>query len=479
MAESSSIQVHARWDPALSRGLWLVKWLLLVPHYLVLALLWLAFPLVGLVAAVAILATGRYPRALFDFSAGVLRWSWRVHFYGYAALGTDRYPPFTLDDVPDYPARLDIPYPERLSRGLVLVKWFLAIPHLVIVGFLAGGGVWLLDRSEDFTWGAGGLIGVLVLVAGVVLLVTGSYPRSVFDLVVGLDRWVVRVAAYVALLTDEYPPFRLDQGGGDPGGDPGGVAPHGSVAAEPAESGRPGHWTAGRVVAVVIGAVVALTGAGVLTGGAGLMWADRAHRDADGFVSSGPVAVQGRGHALTLGEIDVRGTDTGVAALLGAVGEVRLRVVSERPVFAGVGPADAVDRYLDGVAVSRVGEIRAGDVTVTEVPGNPVAAAPGETPIWSTSASGAGPRTLTWRLSSGDWRVVVMNSDGSAGVAVSAELAAEAPGLLWTAIALLALGALLIAAGIAALVRGVSPPRNRRPAGEPRSEGKNETVPSG
>lgn len=203
-------------DAGLSRWQWLVKWLLAIPHYIVLLFLWIAYSVVTVIAFFAILFTGRYPRGLFDFNAGVLRWSWRVGFYSYSALATDRYPPFTLAKT-DYPADIEVPYPEQLSRGLVLVKWWLlAIPHYIVVAILAGNWTYGAAWGEDW-WGwawtpaGGGLIGVLVLFAAIALLFTGRYPRSLFDLVIGMNRWVYRVIAYTTLMRDEYPPFRLER----------------------------------------------------------------------------------------------------------------------------------------------------------------------------------------------------------------------------------------------------------------------------
>lgn len=196
------VQVHAALDEPLSRWLWLVKWLLLIPHFVVLAFLWAAFVVLTLVAMVAIVFTGRYPRALFEFTVGVLRWSWRVGFYGCSALATDRYPPFTLHAA-DYPAGLDIAYPEQLSRWKAVLKpWLLALPHYLVLAVLLGG--WSTRYAP-------GLLTVLVLIAAVVLLVRGRYPRDIFALVVGINRWALRVVAYAALMRDEYPPFRLNR----------------------------------------------------------------------------------------------------------------------------------------------------------------------------------------------------------------------------------------------------------------------------
>lgn len=212
---ASPVTVTGRLDPDLSRWLWLVKWLLAIPHYVVLVFLWVAFLVVTVIAFFAVLFGGRYPRGLFDFNVGVLRWSWRVGFYSFSALGTDRYPPFTLGPA-DYPADLSVAYPEHLSRGLVLVKWWLlAIPHYAIIT-LFGSGWWMGWDDRYHAEGGLGLIGVLVAIAALALLFVGRYPRGLFDLVVGLHRWTYRVVAYATLMTDDYPPFRLDQGPEEP-----------------------------------------------------------------------------------------------------------------------------------------------------------------------------------------------------------------------------------------------------------------------
>ena len=202
MANQSAypVSVEGELSEDLSRWLWIFKLILIIPHVVVLFFLWIAFFVLTILAFFAILFTGRYPSGMFGFNVGVMRWTWRVGFYSFSALGTDRYPPFSLESR-DYPANLEVEYPESLSRGLIFVKtWLLAIPHYIVMAFLSGGAG---PRS------GGGLNLVLVIFAAVVLLFRGRYPRDIFNLVIGFNRWSFRVLAYVALMRDEYPPFRL------------------------------------------------------------------------------------------------------------------------------------------------------------------------------------------------------------------------------------------------------------------------------
>ena len=213
-ATSYPVRLEGQLQPGLSRWLWLLKWFLLIPHLIVLGFLWSAFVVLTVVAFLTQLRGGRYPRRIFDFNLGVLRWTWRVNFYGYGALGTDRYPPFTLGPAADYPAHLEIDYPDEQATGQQLLSaWLAGTPQYVIAGILGGGAgvAWAAEHSL-FT----GLIGVLVLVAALSLAVDGQYPRNLFAYVIGLNRWVIRVVAYGALMTTAYPPFVLDTGDREP-----------------------------------------------------------------------------------------------------------------------------------------------------------------------------------------------------------------------------------------------------------------------
>ena len=457
------VRIEGGLQPGLSRWLWLVKWLLAIPHFVVLLFLWLTLFVLTVVAFFAILFTGRYPRGIFHFNVGVLRWTWRVAFYAYGALGTDRYPPFTLDDVPDYPARLDVAYPERLSRGLVLVKWWLlAIPHYVVVGIFLGGGSWAAARAHEWFWGIGyqfGLIGILVLFAAVSLLFTAKYPPGIFDFVLGLDRWVARVGAYVLLMRDEYPPFRLDAGGTDPAPESTAAVSEAAPAA-PAETTAPAaapprEWTGGRIVLVVVGVIAGLFAFVCLTGGCGLVVVDQTQRDSDGFLMSPTEDFSSPTYAI-VSERATIDQGAGESALDTFLGDVRIRSESARPVFVGIGPAGAVDRYLAGVERDVVHDLDSnGSPRYSHRPGRAPSGRPGRETFWVASAEGVGEQTLEWDPEDGNWRAVVMNEDASRGVASDMSIGAKLEPVLWIGLGLLALGAILAAAAALAITAAV------------------------
>jgi len=173
----------------LSRWLIFVKWLLAIPHFLILYALSAVANIITFIAFFAILFTGRYPRGLFDFVVNIYRWQENV--FAYYALFRDEYPPFSWE-AGKYPVTFQVDYPESLSRWLIFVKWLLAIPHLIVLLFLyvAALVVWVI------VWFA--------------ILFTGRFPRGLFDFLVGVSRWSLRVNAYaLLLLRDDYPPFSL------------------------------------------------------------------------------------------------------------------------------------------------------------------------------------------------------------------------------------------------------------------------------
>jgi hypothetical protein len=428
-----------------SRWLWLVKWLLALPHFIVLAVLWVAFFASAIGAFVAVMLRGRYPRALFDFNVGVMRWSWRVAFYAYGANGTDRYPPFTLGEAPDYPARLEVAYPEHQRSGLRLIGWWLAgIPQYLIVGILVGGGV-------AGSWGgvpSSGMIGLLVLVGAVMLLARGTYPRSIFDLVLGLNRWVLRVVAYAAVMTPEYPPFRLDVGEGDPAG--ANFTPA-ALATTRVDKRRPADWGIRRVAAAVLASVTALVAVAAIAAGATALAFDQTQRDAAGYLTTAPASYSTGTYALESDSYRAQfpGERFVARELLGTI---RIRTQSSHRLFVGIAPASAATTYLKKVAHAQAGDLGAHNTDFHARSGGAPSTPPTTQHFWVASATGAGVQNLTWRPRSGNWRVVVMNADGTRDVTSDLSIGASFPHL--AAIALGALGAgLLILLGSGSALR--------------------------
>jgi hypothetical protein len=438
------VRVRGSLDPQLSRWLWLVKWLLAIPHYVVLFFLWIAFFFLTIAAFFAIVFTGRYPRSIFDFNLGVLRWTWRVAFYSYSALGTDRYPPFSLGEEPDYPAVLDVPYPEHLSRGLVWVKsWLLLIPHYLVLAVFIGGG-WLAWHSEHWSWTTGGgLVGLLVFLGALALLFAGRYPRGIFDLVLGLNRWVLRVGAYAALMTDAYPPFRLDLGGDDGGA----VA----IPEAPAAT-RSGGGGAGKVALLVVGSIFGLISLGILAGGVTAVVYDQTQRDSAGYLSSSFEGYSTGTYALVSEkiELDTPGSDSAWDNVLGTV---RIESQADHPVFVGIARTKDLASYLGSVSHETAKNLFVHTDYRTSGTGAP-ATAPTDQSFWVASAEGSGTQALTWDVRDGNWQVVVMNADGSRNVDASLSIGAELPNLLWIGIAALAVGGLVLGIAVLLVVLG-------------------------
>jgi hypothetical protein len=427
------IRVEGRMEQT-SRWSWLVKWLLALPHFVVLAGLWLAFALSSAASFVAVATTGRYPRGLFDFNLGVMRWSWRVVFYAYGANGTDRYPPFTLADVPDYPARLQVSYPEHQLRGLPLIGWWLAgLPQYLIAALFVGGGA--LGFWGGVSWI--GLIGLLVLIGAVLLLVRGTYPQSIFDLVLGLNRWVLRVIAYAALMTTEYPPFRVDSGESDLAG---AIA---MPAAGTAADTPPANWSTRRIAGAALASITALLAVVVLAAGAAATVFDQTGRDASGYITS-----SGEPYSTATFALESDGYHFGSAAewwvARELLGSIRIQSLASGRVFVGIAPADAANNYLAHVAHAQAADLGAQDSDFRVQPGGAPSTLPAAQRFWVAHTSGSGEQTLTWKVRSGDWRVVVMNANGTRGVASQLSIAATFPHLLAIGLSAIGIGLLLL-----------------------------------
>jgi Domain of unknown function (DUF4389) len=185
------VRLEADREPEYNRFLPLVKWLLAFPHYLVLIVVGIAAFFAILISFFAVLITGRYPRGLWDFVTGTHRWGMRVA--GYVLLLTDQYPPFSLQNDPSYPVRVEWDYPETVDRWRPLVHWLLIIPYALVAGVL----IWLAE--------------IVAFIGVFVILFTKDLPEGMFRLIVNPMRWQVRANSYYTWLVTRYPPFEWEE----------------------------------------------------------------------------------------------------------------------------------------------------------------------------------------------------------------------------------------------------------------------------
>jgi hypothetical protein len=243
---------------------------------------------------------------------------------------------------------------------------------------------------------------------------------------------------------------------------PGG--PRGPAPAPPRPAARPSGWTAGRITAVVIGALLGLVSLGLLGGAGTAFWADWTQRDGS-YVTTGVHEFSTAGSALATEPTDLGRAGVGWLYSPGLLGEVRIRVTPASQgarLFVGIGPAAAVDRYLAGVDHSVITEFWGG--TVDTVRGGAPASPPGSQDFWVASDTGTGTRSVVWTPTGGSWSVVIMNADARPGVAVSGDLGARIPSLLWIAIGLLIVGAVFATAAAFLIVGAVRRIRATRAA---------------
>jgi hypothetical protein len=233
--------------------------------------------------------------------------------------------------------------------------------------------------------------------------------------------------------------------------------------------------SAGRVILIVLGSIGVLFGLALLAGGGFLLWADRTQRD-DGYLTTPTERFATPTYALTRSRLEVDTNGEGWVLNENWFGKIRIRGESpgDKNLFIGIGPQADVSRYLGDVAHANVQDVDFDPFRATylSVSGDAPQEPPTDQTFWAASASGIGQQTLSWKVREGDWSVVLMNADGSRGVAADVDLGAKLAWLLWVAIGVL-IGGVLVTGGSAALValaaRG--PRRPPAPSTPPRAEG--------
>jgi hypothetical protein len=225
-----------------------------------------------------------------------------------------------------------------------------------------------------------------------------------------------------------------------------------------ADVGRSG-WTGGRIAALVIGTLLALSSLVLLGAGGTGLWADRTQRDG-GYATTGAHEFSTSGSALATERTHLGSAGIGWLYSPSLLGKVRVRVTPTNagpPLFVGIGRSADVDRYLAGVNHTLISDFFGNKAEA--IGGGAPRSAPGTQSFWVASSSGSGARNLVWDSTKGSWTVVVMNADARPGIDVRADLGARLPALLWIAVGLLLAGAILLVSGVLLIVGAI---RGRR-----------------
>ena len=225
--------------------------------------------------------------------------------------------------------------------------------------------------------------------------------------------------------------------------------PTASTAAGP---DRPrSNWTASRVLGLVFASIGGLIGLALLLGGIAVLAAYATERDDDGYFTSDGKRLRSATYAITTQDIDL-GVDEVGWAPDAVLGNVRIQVEGDRPVFVGIGPDDEVDRYLANVAHDELLDVDGDDAELEPRQGGAPRTPPGDRAFWVAKAEGAGSQALTWDAEFGRWTAVVMNADAARGIDVQADVGVKLGWAIWAGLGLVAVGLLMSAGAVVVIL---------------------------
>jgi hypothetical protein len=222
-----------------------------------------------------------------------------------------------------------------------------------------------------------------------------------------------------------------------------------NTARSPARSGS--NWTAGRVIGMIFASLGGLIGLALLLGGIAVIAAYAFARDDDGYFNTDRERLESDTYAITTEDIDL-GADEVDWAPEGILGNVRVQVEGEGPVFVGIGPDAEVDRYLGDVAQDELVDFGGGEPTFERHDGRAPRTPPRQQDFWVAQAEGSGEQSLTWDADFGRWTAVVMNADGARGIDVEADAGVKLGWVIWAGLVIFVIGLVMTTGAVIVIV---------------------------